>query len=113
MDLHSFLSSSYSDSVAEAIDENGNIAGHATYIPTGQQHAILWSVVPSLTISRAEQNVVLSWPTNASGFTLQSALNVNPPINWIDCTNVPAIVGTQCMVTNIASNAFQFYRLKK
>ena len=46
VDLQSFLSSDYSDSIADGIDTNGNIVGRATYVPTGQEHAILWSVVP-------------------------------------------------------------------
>ena len=46
MDLGSFLGANYTDSEAESVDANGNIIGYATYIPTGIQDAILWSVVP-------------------------------------------------------------------
>jgi hypothetical protein len=47
VDLGSLLSSDYSTwSVAEGIDANGNIFGYAFYLPTGQTHAILWTVVP-------------------------------------------------------------------
>ena len=38
------LSSDYSVSHAEGIDENANIIGYAYYIPTGSYHAILWTV---------------------------------------------------------------------
>jgi hypothetical protein len=38
--------SDYGDSQANGIDESGNVVGWATYIPTGQAHAMLWTVVP-------------------------------------------------------------------
>jgi hypothetical protein len=44
LDLHSFLSSDYSSSEAEGIDADGNVVGYARYIPTGEIHAILWSI---------------------------------------------------------------------
>src|ERR1035437_5025090 len=44
VDLGSLLSSDYSSSVALNIDANGNVVGYATYILTGQEHAILWTV---------------------------------------------------------------------
>ena len=46
VDLGSLLSSDYSNwSVAEGIDANGSIFGFAWHLPTGQTHAILWTVV--------------------------------------------------------------------
>ena len=57
--------------------------------------------------------LVLSWPTNQVGFTLQSALDLNSTTNWIDFTNSPAVVGAQFTVTNTISGGAQFYRLKK
>ena len=69
---------------------------------------------PTLTISLAgSNNVALSWPTNASGFTLQSALGLSPPAAWSNSPDAPVIVGQQYMVTNAASNSLQIYRLKK
>jgi PEP-CTERM motif len=46
VDLHSFLSSNYSSSETDGIDANGNIVGQAFFIPTGKEHAILWTIVP-------------------------------------------------------------------
>src|SRR5207237_747104 len=108
IDLGKLLSSDYSTSQAVDVDADGNVCGAATYIPTGQSHAMLWTLfVPKLLISTAGQNVVLSWPTNAVGFKLQSALNLNPPINWSNLTNAAGRVGTQFMVTNNISNTFK------
>ena len=46
VDLQSFLSTNYFDSVAYGIDANGNIVGSAYNLSTGQDDAILWVVVP-------------------------------------------------------------------
>jgi hypothetical protein len=68
---------------------------------------------PSLFIARSESDIVLSWPTNAPGFTLQSTTNLNWPILWSDSTNTPVAVGTNFTVTNATSPAAQFFRLKQ
>jgi hypothetical protein len=68
---------------------------------------------PRLTVLRSGLDLVLSWPTNAPDFTLQSATNLAPPVNWMDSSNSPSVAGTQFMVTNTPSNNSQFYRLKK
>jgi uncharacterized repeat protein (TIGR03803 family) len=57
--------------------------------------------------------LVLSWPTNHVGFTLQSSMDLNSSTNWIDFTNAPAVVGAQFTVTNSISASARFYRLKK
>ena len=56
-------------------------------------------------------SMVVSWPTNQVGFTLQVAMN--SLTNWIDSTNAPAVVGAQFTVTNSISGSAQFYRLHK
>jgi hypothetical protein len=67
---------------------------------------------PSLTIAQSGNHLVLSWPTNADGFTLQSAPSLDAAANWVDSTDQPAIVGDQYFMTNNISGAAQFYRLK-
>ncbi len=57
--------------------------------------------------------IILFWPTNQIGFTLQAAADLNSSTNWIDSTNSPAVVGAQFTVTNSLSANAQFYRLKK
>ena len=68
---------------------------------------------PCLALVRSGLNVVLSWPTNAPGYTLQSATNLIAPVTWIDSTVAPSIVGTQFTLTNTTSASRQFFRLKK
>jgi len=60
----------------------------------------------------ASNQVILSWRTNFTGFTLQSS---GDPMstNWFDCVVTPAISGGRFFVTNGMSSGAQFFRLKK
>jgi uncharacterized repeat protein (TIGR03803 family) len=60
--------------------------------------------VPQLTIIRSGTNVILTWPTNATGFTLQSTTNLVPTTVWSNLSG-------QFSVTNPISGARKFYRL--
>ena len=61
--------------------------------------------LPQLTITRSGANVILTWPTNAAGFTLQSA-----PALTGTFTNIP---GATNPYTNPIAGAQQFYRLSR
>ncbi|MCU0782723.1 MAG: hypothetical protein MUF81_01475 [Verrucomicrobia bacterium] len=67
----------------------------------------------TLNARQSGNELVLSWPTTAIGFKLQSALNLMPGAAWLDLTNVPVIVGTQFTVSNTATGGSKFFRLKK
>jgi hypothetical protein len=56
-------------------------------------------------------NVVVTWPTNAAGFTLESATNLASPAIWITNAPPPVVVGTNNAVTNGISGTRKFYRL--
>ena len=68
---------------------------------------------PYLQIALADTNVLLSWPTNAAGFSLQSASTLTTNIVWNDMTNIPVPVGPQFFVTDLISDPLKFYRLLK
>ena len=68
---------------------------------------------PRLAILRSGANLVLTWPTNASGFTLQSTTNLISPVVWITNTPAPVIVNGQNTVTNPFSGTKKFYRLSQ
>jgi alpha-tubulin suppressor-like RCC1 family protein len=70
-------------------------------------------LLPSLTARPNGYELILSWSTNAAGFTLQSTANLTSPVTWIDSTNPPAVIGAQFTVTNTHSGPAQFYRLRK
>jgi uncharacterized repeat protein (TIGR03803 family) len=67
---------------------------------------------PQLTIIGSGTNVILTWPTNAIGFTLEFATNLVSPV-WN--TNLPAsfVVNTNNTVTNGISGTQMFYRLSQ
>ena len=68
---------------------------------------------PQLTISAVGANVLLTWPTNAAGFTLQTSSNLSPVANWVDSTNTPSIIADHYLVTDLVANRARFYRLKQ
>ena len=66
---------------------------------------------PPLTIIPSGSDIILTWPTNAISYTLQSTTNLFAPV-WN--TNLPLsdVVNGQNTVTNPMSSTEQFYRLK-
>ena len=68
---------------------------------------------PQLTITRSGVNVILTWPTNAVGFTLQSTTNLVSPVVWITVSPGPIVIGEQNLVINPISGKQNFYRLSK
>ncbi len=72
----------------------------------------LGASIPVMTLSLSGKNVVVSWPTNATGFTLESATNL-PAASWTSNSFAPAIVNGNFTVTNPVSGGTRFYRLKK
>ena len=49
LDLGALLPAEYGTSVAEAIDEAGNVAGFAIHTPSNTTHAVVWLAVPEPT----------------------------------------------------------------
>jgi len=64
-----------------------------------------------LTIIPSSANVILTWSTNAVGFTLQSTTNLDSPADWRTNSPAPFVSKGQNTVTNPISGAQQFYRL--
>jgi uncharacterized repeat protein (TIGR03803 family) len=73
------------------------------------------SLVPVslLTIALSQTNVLLTWPTNATGFNLQSTTNLALPAAWTNVSAGPVVVNGMNMVTNPMSGQGQFYRLSQ
>jgi len=59
---------------------------------------------PVLGIQRSGSNVILTWPTNFTGFNLQTATNLAPPVSW-------SVLSGQYSVTIPASDKQRFFRL--
>ncbi|MEO7299728.1 MAG: autotransporter-associated beta strand repeat-containing protein [Verrucomicrobiota bacterium] len=74
------------------------------------------SVAPTLTIARSGSNVIISWPTSATGFTLQELAAfpaTPPPFGWTDVTTPVVVSGSENTVTVAASGSTMFFRLRK
>jgi hypothetical protein len=68
-------------------------------------------VMPLLNIQlSANTNVVLSWATNFTGFTLETSTNLATNV-WSVVSPVPVVSGTNNVVTNAISRSPHFYRL--
>jgi len=67
---------------------------------------------PQLTIIPSATNVILTWPANPAGLTLQSTTNLASPA-WTTDSFAPVVVNGQNTVTNPISSAQQFFRLRQ
>jgi hypothetical protein len=87
--------------------QGSSVAG-ASYSLDGTLYA---GLLPVLAINRSGPNVVVTWPTNAAGFTLQFATNLLAPAAWSTNLPSPVVVNTNWVVTNAISGTQKFYRL--
>ena len=95
-------------------DASGAMSG-GNYSVTGG----FWSLIsvvqtpgaPTLTITYLGSNVILSWPTNTTGFVLQSTSNLIPSAVWSGVSPSPVVVNARNTVTNPITGAGKFYRL--
>jgi len=71
------------------------------------------AIIPSLQIAAAANNqVVLSWPTWAYSFMLQTGSTVSPGAVWTPLTNGVITLGDNFVLTNTVGGANAFYRLQ-
>jgi phospholipase/lecithinase/hemolysin len=70
-------------------------------------------IAPHLTLVPSSDNVVLTWPTNATGFTLQSTTNLVSSTVWTTVSPTPTVVNTNNAVTNPISGTQKFFRLSQ
>jgi uncharacterized repeat protein (TIGR03803 family) len=70
-------------------------------------------LLPELTINVANNNAILTWPTNAVGFELQSTTNLVPPVFWTIYSSEPVVLNGQNTVTNPIAGTGKFYRLSR
>jgi uncharacterized repeat protein (TIGR03803 family) len=71
---------------------------------------LVLSPPPQVTIVRSGTNVILTWPTDAAGFTLQSTTNFVSRV-WDTVSPGPVVIGGQNVVFNPISGPQRFYRL--
>jgi hypothetical protein len=69
--------------------------------------------LPILSVTNTADSVVVSWPTNVLGFTLEKATNSLPASQWSAVTNAVGVSGDRYVVTDQFSGSSSFYRLTK
>ncbi|MBI3850933.1 MAG: hypothetical protein HY298_11755 [Verrucomicrobia bacterium] len=72
-----------------------------------------FSFPPLLTLIPYGANVILTWPTNAFGFTLQSTTNLGSSAVWSANSPGPVVIGGQNVVINPITGPQQFFRLSQ
>ena len=102
----------------EGLMLSGNTLYGTTHDGSTNSYGMVYSLTvtvpvspPQLAIARSGTNVILDWPTNATGFTLESTTNLVSPAIWITNASLPVVVGTNNAVTNGISGTWKFYRL--
>ncbi|MCW5554800.1 MAG: hypothetical protein KIS67_21885 [Verrucomicrobiae bacterium] len=110
-------SSDLSTAIENPVTLGGQVLSGVTAIAAGhfQTVALLGGVqlLPTLKARSNGNELILSWPTNADWFTLQSTIDLRPPVTWLDSTNVPAVIGAHFTLTNTPAGGTRFYRLRK
>ena len=69
--------------------------------------------LPQLAIILSGTNIVLKWPTNAAGFTLQSTTNLVSGAVWSAVSAVPIVIGGKNSVISPVSGKNKFFRLSQ
>ncbi len=65
---------------------------------------------PVLAVTQQGGNIVLTWAANPTGYALECSTNL-ASTNWNPVLPLPAVVGSQNVVTNSITNGVVFYRL--
>jgi uncharacterized repeat protein (TIGR03803 family) len=101
-------------SILNSVVSSGNTLYGAAYGGGSSAYGTLFCLLirPQLTIIPLAGSIVLNWPTNAAGFTLQSTPNLFSPV-WTTNLPPPVVVNGQNTVTNPISGAQQFFRLSQ
>ncbi len=89
------------------------VDSNTTVLTTSYQNSALTVgglVWPTLSITQSANNVVLSWPSSATGFQLQASSALDG--GWSDVAVTPATNGASLSLTSPISTNAVYYRLK-
>jgi hypothetical protein len=73
--------------------------------------AYLQALPPTASAILSGNNFILTWPASATGFTLESTVNLAPPVVWTTNSPAPVLINGQNTVTDPISGTQKFYRL--
>jgi alpha-tubulin suppressor-like RCC1 family protein len=85
-----------------------------TAIAAGGDHTVaIVGVGPTVTALSTGNNLTLLWPATATGYRVQSALSLSPPITWSNVTGSFQTNGGSISIVLPFTGAQKFYRLVK
>jgi len=102
-------------SAAGTITNSVRVASLVTDPFKGNNIASVKTVVQALQLgaARSGHNLVITWPSSATGYVLDTTTNLNPPAVWTQVTSpAPTVVNGQNTVTISIGNGRQFFRLR-
>ena len=70
------------------------------------------TVPPRLGLALGADTLTFTWPVSATGFVLELAGSLSPPIQWVPVTNEPVVVGDLQTLNLPPTNGTAFYRLR-
>jgi hypothetical protein len=86
-------------------------------VPTNNTITIVTSVLspagPEMQVVLSGLNIIISWPSTASDFVLETTSSLAPPITWNPAPETPVDDGVQRTVIIDARFGEGFYRLRK
>lgn len=85
--------------------------GYAAEFDYVQIGTLIAPAAPQMQISKTTSGLAISWPTAASGFTLEKTTGLSPAA-WSKAGD-PTVQGDQNVFTTTAGGPTQFYRLKQ
>jgi hypothetical protein len=93
-----------------------SVAGSQTDFNSDDNSAVMVTTVvvsqPPLLVFRQGNDLVLSWPSTASGFVIEATDSLSPP-NWTAVTNSQTQSGGQVTITIDPGGLSKFYRLRR
>ncbi|HEX4121237.1 MAG TPA: VCBS repeat-containing protein, partial [Verrucomicrobiae bacterium] len=78
----------------------------------GSISVLLNEFLPPLQIAQTATQVILSWPTYATGFQVTTTTNCASGSSWAVVTNAPTVSGSMNVLTNSITDTTRFYRLQ-
>ncbi len=113
--LYSFTGGSDGSGPVGDLIVSGNILyGTAAHGGSGDGTVFSFTLSgPRLTITPAGTNVILTWSTSASGYALQSNIQLGAGAVWSSVSPLPVVVNGLNTVTNPISGSQKFYRLSQ
>lgn len=77
-------------------------------------YSAIKQLAPLLSLVAGSGNIVLQWPASAVGFTLYTATNLTPPLNWMPAPIQPVLSNNQWQTQIPAdTNVSAFFRLQE